>query len=255
MTGLPEMLPPPGLRVVVAGGCGGIGRAVVRALVAARARVAVLDLPISAERHPPPSETQYFPCDVRVDGNVDVAFAAAAEALDGIDALVNLVGYTNERINVEHLSTAEWDEMNAGNLRGAFLLSRAAVRLIRASGDGTIINFTSTFGVKVSYPGYSAYAASKAGIISLTQALSVECGPTIRVNAIAPGLIDTDFLRGGLGRAEKQTRIDPVSYGQSLPLRRVGQPEDLTLPVLFLLGPGGRYITGQTLHVNGGLWP
>ena len=255
MTGLPQMLPAPGLRVVVAGGCGGIGRAVVRALVAAEARVAVLDLPVSAERHPPPPGTRYFTCDVRVDGNVEVAFAAAAEALGGIDALVNLVGYTNERINVEHLATTEWDEMNAGNLRGAFLLARAAIPRIRAAGDGTIINFTSTFGVKVSYPGYAAYAASKAGIISLTQALSVECGPTIRVNAIAPGLTDTDFLRGGLGRAEKQVRIDPATYGQSLPLKRAGLPEDMALPVLFLLGPGGSYITGQTLHVNGGLWP
>lgn len=251
----PDLAPPPGLRVAVAGGCGGIGRAVVRALNDAGARVAVLDLAASAERHPPPDGVSHFVCDARDEASITAAFTGVTREFGALDAFVNLVGYTNERTLLENLTPAAWDEMMAGNLRGAFLLNRAAIPLIRAAGGGAIVNFTSTFGVRVALPGYSAYAAAKAGIISLTQALSVECAPDIRVNAIAPGLTDTDFLKGGLSRPEKAVRIDPVAYGQTLPLKRAGRPEDMALAVLFLLGPGGHYITGQTLHVNGGLWP
>jgi 3-oxoacyl-[acyl-carrier protein] reductase len=248
----PALHPAPGTRVAVAGGCGGIGRAVVRALLDSGARVTVLDLAASAARHPVPEGAAFVACDAREEASVTAAFAG----LGPLDAFVNLVGYTNERRLLENIQAAEWDELMGGNLRGAFLLNRAAIPLVRAGGEsGRIVNFTSTFGVRVALPGYSAYAAAKAGIISMTQALAIECGPSIRVNAIAPGLTDTDFLRGGLSRPEKAVKIDPVAYGQTLPLKRAGRPEDLALAVLFLLGPGGDWITGQTLHVNGGLWP
>ncbi|HVV92499.1 MAG TPA: SDR family NAD(P)-dependent oxidoreductase [Hyphomicrobiales bacterium] len=250
---LPDLLPKAGTRVAVAGGCGGIGRAFVEAAVMAGLDVAVLDLPRMLDRGPPAGAAG-IACDATNEASVRDAFAEVDTRWGGLDALVNLVGFTNERVPIEAMAASEWDEIMGGTLRSAFLVCRSAIPLLRRAGGGAIVNTASTFGVRVPHAGYGPYATAKAGIINLTRALATECAPAIRVNALAPGLVDTAFLKGGSGRPEKKQTMDPEAFGRTVPLARTGRPEDMAGPLLFLIGPAAGYITAQTLHVNGGLW-
>jgi 3-oxoacyl-[acyl-carrier protein] reductase len=103
-------------------------------------------------------------------------------------------------------------------------------------------------------PGYGPYAIAKAGIAALTRQMALELAPDIRVNTVAPSAVDTAFLRGGTGRSSEDAplRLDLNAYEANIPMRRVAVPSDVTGPILFLLSDQARYITGQTLHVNGG---
>ena len=103
--------------------------------------------------------------------------------------------------------------------------------------------------------GFGPYSAAKAGVLGLTRSLAIESAPRVRVNAIAPTAVDTAFLRGGTGRSDERapSQVDLETYVKAIPLGRVATPEDIVGPILFLLGPAARYMTGQTLHINGGL--
>mgnify|MGYP000603152686 CR=1 FL=1 len=165
-------------------------------------------------------------------------------------------GDTGERVAVEEMRTEEWDDIVNTDLRGMFLVARAAAPLLRQSASEqrapAAVLVSSTFGVRVPHVGYGPYAASKAGVINLIRALATEWAPDIRVNGIAPGVIETAFLKGGTGRAVKSTGLDMNRFVAGVPLQRLGQPQEIANSLLFLLGPGASYITGQTLHVNGG---
>jgi 3-oxoacyl-[acyl-carrier protein] reductase len=101
--------------------------------------------------------------------------------------------------------------------------------------------------------GYGPYAAAKAGVIALTKTLAVEAAPEIRANAVAPSAILTDFMKGGLGRGDSDgSWFDPTPYLPLIPLRRLAQVEDVVGPILFLASPAAAFMTGQTVHVNGG---
>jgi len=252
----PDFMPPPGYRLVVIGGCGGMGRALVQASAARGLEVTVLDLERSCRLAGPIAGVELVACDVSSEEQVQSAFAGIAQRWGRIDGLVNLAGYTGERIPVEKMSTQEWDSIVGTDLRGMFLVARAAAPLLRASARQgrapAAVLISSTFGVRVPHVGYGPYAASKAGVINLIRALATEWAPEIRVNGIAPGVIDTAFLTGGTGRDTKHTGIDLQKFVAGVPLGRLGAPADIAGPVLFLLGPAASYISGQTVHVNGG---
>jgi len=237
-------------KVVVAGGCGGIGRAVVGALVGAGAEVAVLDLAASIERHPVPRGVKA----VAVDAAREDSVAGAFESLGWKEArgFVNLVGFTPPLESLESMAAATWDEAVGGNLRAAFLLSRAAIPLLKASGEGAVVHVSSGLAVRSTF-GYGPYAACKAGIISLTKTLAAENAPRVRANAVAPAAVDTEFLRGGTGRASRDSHLDLEAYRRMIPLGRVAVAADIVGPILFLLGPGSAYMTGQVLYINGGM--
>ncbi|HET9212457.1 MAG TPA: SDR family oxidoreductase, partial [Thermoanaerobaculia bacterium] len=128
---------------------------------------------------------------------------------------------------------------------GPFLCSREAVPLLRESKNGSIINISSTAGQRgEAY--YSPYAASKGAIISATKSWSSELAPQIRVNAVAPGWVDTDMTAEALSGRQREEAIS------SIPLRRIATPEDIAAPVVFLASPLARHITGEILNVNGG---
>lgn len=237
-------------KVVVAGGCGGIGRVVVARLVEAGAEVAVLDLAASIERHPPGGNTRAIALDAADEQSVRRGFDAFGWR--AIDGFVNLVGFTPLLARVDAFRAEVWDEAVAGNLRAAFLLAREAVPLLRASGNGAFVNVSSGLAVR-SMPGYGPYSACKAGIISLTKTIAAENAPAVRANAVAPAAVDTEFLRGGTGRDRRDSHIDLDAYAKLIPLGRVATPEDVAGPILFLLGPGSAYMTGQVLYVNGGM--
>lgn len=251
-----SLSPAPGSRIAVVGGCGGIGRVLVSHLLAAECRVVVLDLAASLARHVPPPGVQGIALDAADEGSVERAFRAVAAAFDGLDGLVHLAGFARGRVPVEETAAADWDEVIAGNLTGTFLCAKAALPLLRRGTGASLVTTSSGLALKPT-PGYGPYAAAKAGVLALTRLLAQENAPAIRVNAVAPSAVDTAFLRGGTGRggedAQAGARLDLDAYMRTVPLARLAVPEDVVGPILFLLGPASAYVTGQTLHVNGGL--
>lgn len=241
-----------GARIAIVGAAGGIGRVLVDELVAAECRIAALDLPASLSGWEAPRDVLACPLDATDPAAVDTAFARVAAAFDGLDGLVCLAGFTAPRQSLTELSPDVFDAVVAGNLASAFLCSRGAARLLARGREAAIVLVASGLAVKAT-PGYGPYAAAKAGVIALTRTLAAELAPSIRVNAVAPGAVDTAFLTGGTGRAERASGFDRDAYLKTVPLGRMARPADVTGPIRFLLGPEAAYMTGQTLHVNGGL--
>jgi len=246
-------VPPPGTRVVVAGGCGGIGRVVVAACRELGHRVAVLDLPGSIELHPPDVEL-IVPTDAADAAQVNSAFEIVAAKFGAIDLLAFLVGFTltPPRHTVE-IDGDQWEDVLRGNLTSAHLVTRAAIPHLRRGTAPNIVLISSGLGVVV-LRGYGPYAAAKAGVIALTKALAIEHAPHIRANAIAPAAIVTDFMKGGLaiGATGDDSWFNPAAYIPLLPMGRMAEPADVVGPLLFLASDAASYITGQTIHVNGG---
>ncbi len=239
-----------GRRVAVLGGAGGIGRALVDRLLAEGAAVVVVDLPASLERHPPPGVA--IPVDVRDAGSVGAAVATLATHMAALDGCVNCAGYTAPITPLLETDEAVFADVIDGNLLGAVRWARGVVPLLRRGNAPSLVQISSGLGQFIR-PGYAPYAAAKAGINALTKTLALECAPVLRVNAVAPGAVDTAFLAGGTGRsAEDETRRDLTAYANALPLQRIAQTSDVVGPVMFLLGPDSAYMTGQVLWVNGG---
>ncbi len=246
--------PPAGSRLLVAGGCGGIGRPLVRAALATGLEVVVMDLARSAQRHPTPHGVPFIPLDATQEDSVVSAFDALAERWPAFDALVNLVGYANADIPVTELPTEGWDDVIAGNVRSAFLIAKSAMPLLRRGGGGALVQTSSGLGFR-GMPGYGPYTAAKAAVVGMTKTLAFENAPLVRVNAIAPGAVETAFLRGGTGRIDDEDgpeRTDLTPLIEAHPMHRVGVTDDIVGPILFLCGPAARWISGQTLHINGG---
>lgn len=245
-----------GRRIAIAGGCGGIGRALVGELLRRGAEVAVLDLAESLERHPPPAGVKAFAMDARVARSVATAFGALSADWAAVDGLVNLVGFAREKVPVAEAGDELWHEVLDGNMQSAFYIARAAMPLLRRGREASIVNTSSGLALKPT-PGYGPYSVAKAGVLALTRLLAQENAPHVRANAIAPSAVDTAFLRGGTGRGGDDSadtaRLDVEAYLKTVPLGRMATPSDVVGPILFLLSPAAAYITGQTLHVNGGM--
>ncbi len=184
---------------------------------------------------------------------MDVADAAAVEsgvqtileAVDRVDVLVNNAGVTRDGL-LMRMSEADWNTVLDTNLKGAFLLTQALVRLFMKQRTGRIINIGSVVGL-TGNAGQANYAASKAGLVGMTKSIARELAPRgVTANVIAPGFIQTDMTAQ---LSEKQR----AAILTGIPLGFMGKPEDVAQAALFLAGPGGRYITGQVLTVDGGL--
>jgi len=160
--------------------------------------------------------------------------------------LVNNAGITRDNLLIR-MKQEEWDQVIAADLTSVFALSRGCLRGMMKARFGRIINITSVVG-SLGNPGQTNYAAAKAGIIGFTRSLAREVASrNITVNAVAPGFIDTDMTR-----ALDETQREALANG--IPLGRLGSADDIAAAVLFLAAPSGGYITGHTLHVNGGMY-
>ena len=252
----PLFVHPPGRRIAVLGGAGGIGRAVVAELVALGAQVVVLDLATVLERYDQPGVAMTMALDGADEASVQVAFAGVEARLGALDGMVNLIGFSAQRHPVAATPTPIWDEVVTGNLDSAFYCAKAALPLLAKGTDAAMVLTSSGLAYKAT-PGYGPYSVAKAGLIALTRLLAQENAPAIRVNAVAPAAVDTAFLKGGTGRGgdtgDEAVRLDLTAYVATIPLGRIAQPADVVAPILFLLGPGSAYMTGQVLHINGGL--
>jgi len=164
----------------------------------------------------------------------------------GIQILVNNAGITRDQLAMR-MKSEEWTDVIDTNLSAVFRLSQAVLRPMMKARSGRIINITSIVG-HMGNPGQANYAAAKAGVSGMTRALAREIGSrNITVNCVAPGFIDTDMTRA---LSEEQQN----SLKANIPLARLGTPEDVAQAVAFLASPAAAYITGNTLHVNGGLY-
>ena len=251
-------LPPAaGRRLAVVGGCGGIGTRLIEASLAAGMQVVNLDLPISMVKRPAFSGEWQIACDASRVGDIEVGFAAIEEKWGVLDGLVHLAGFTPPPAAIRDTSEQSWDEVMNVNTRGAFLSVRAALPLLDKGTDSAIVLTSSGLSVSAD-KGVGPYAAAKAAINAMTRNLAKENAPGIRVNAVAPGPIETAFLSGGTGRGgdvnNKDRWFAAVREGieATIPQGRVGQPDDVVGPILFLLGQASRYMTGQILYINGG---
>lgn len=239
--------------IAVLGGAGGIGRRLVSELMEEGHSVTVLDLPSSLEKHAPGTATVGI--DLLDEGSISAAMDTLRAEASAIDGFVNLAGYNARLTPLADMETGYFDDVIAGNLRGAFLAARAVLPLMKDRSGASMVMISSGLASHVR-PGYGAYSASKAAIIAMTKTLALECAPAVRVNAVAPGLVDTAFLRGGTGRSGEDGKsvVDIDAYRAATPLDRVAVPADVTGPIRFLLGPDSGFMTGQVLWVNGGIY-
>ncbi|MEM8855773.1 MAG: SDR family NAD(P)-dependent oxidoreductase [Pseudomonadota bacterium] len=242
------LAPPEGRRIAVMGVCGGIGRALATALSQAGCEVVGLDRPAAFDTSPPPPCTTH----VAVDATDTEALAKAFADIGPLDGLANLAGFSGTRTAVAETDPALWHEVVEGNLSSAFLVARSAIPCLLRGTDPSVVMVSSGLAAKA-VPGYGPYAAAKAAVLSLTRVLAAEVAPDVRVNAVAPSAVETAFLMGGTGRPQRAIGFDREAYIANVPLARMAVAEDIVGPILFLLGPASAYMTGQTLHVNGGL--
>jgi 3-oxoacyl-[acyl-carrier protein] reductase len=193
--------------------------------------------------------------DAKDPNSVEAAMAQAASELGGIDACVNLVGYMSEPKALQHTATEVWQDVMRGNLDAAFFISRAALPHLHRSERASLLHVASGLGAWAR-PMFGAYGPAKAGMILMVKELALENAPRVRVNAVAPGAVDTAFLRGGTGRSDEAapSNLDQAAYTRMVPMGRIAVPQDVSDPILFLISPAAGYITGQTLPINGGTY-
>jgi NAD(P)-dependent dehydrogenase (short-subunit alcohol dehydrogenase family) len=248
-----------GRTAAVTGAGSGNGKAIAETLLAEGARVAVLDIAPESLKELTSDYPGAFPVtvDVSEPGSVRDAIDAIEQEFGRLDLLVNNAGIVRSS-NFADLPLEEWNEVFAVNSTGPFLMSQAALPLLRAGATGrgeqatsAIVNITSVEAhIVISSSGHPQvhYNASKGALLQLTRALAVECaGDRVRVNAVAPGFIETPFTRGVLGNADVKSWLL-----ERTPLGRVGQPEDVANAVSFLGSDKASWVTGATLFVDGG---
>jgi 3-oxoacyl-[acyl-carrier protein] reductase len=233
---------------LVTGSTRGIGRSIAELLASCGARVAVAGRDaakaseIAAQISP---EARGFGCDVADPASVTTLIADVEAAFGSLDILVNNAGLTRDNIMLR-LKDDDWDAVLDANLRGAFVAIRAATRGMMKRRWGRIINISSVVGL-VGNKGQSNYAASKAGLIGLTKSVAKEfASRNILANAIAPGFIETDMTNAMTAEAR-------AALMGSIPLERLGSPNDVAAMVAFLASEHAAYITGQVLVVDGGM--
>lgn len=184
--------------------------------------------------------------DIRRQEDIDNAVATIVKQSGGIYGLVNNAGITKDGLLVR-MKDADWDEVLGVNLRAAFQMTRAVARLMIRQRSGRIVNVTSAAGV-MGTAGQANYAAAKAGLIGLTKSTARELSHWgILVNAVAPGLVETDMAAALSGKMREE-------YVAQVPLKRIGTASEVAAVVRFLASEGAGYITGQVIHVNGGLY-
>ena len=241
-----------GRRAIVTGAGRGMGRSVAGALAERGARVAVNDLDgEAAERtaallRSAGAESAAIQADVTDAGGVGRMVDRVLKDFGGVDILVNNAGILRPT-RVQEISEAEWDLVIEVNLKGTFLCSQAVLPSMRRSGWGRIINFSSTAGKNISTLGGAHYTAAKAGILGFTRHLAKEVAEYgITVNAVCPGLIDTEMIRSTA--SEERLR----RYVEGFPIHRLGRPDEVAELVAFLASDRAAYITGASLDINGG---
>jgi 3-oxoacyl-[acyl-carrier protein] reductase len=237
-----------GRAALVTGASGGIGGAIARALHAQGAAVALSGTrvaPLEGLAGELGERAHVVPCDLSDAEALAGLPRAAADAMGGVDILVNNAGITRDQLFMR-MSDADWDAVVAVNLTSIMRLSRGALRGMMKARWGRIVNISSVVGV-TGNAGQANYAAAKAGVIGMSKSLASEVASRgITVNCVAPGFIATAMTEAL--NDEQKARIS-----DSIPAGRMGSPDEIAAAVVYLASSEAAYVTGQTLHVNGGM--
>jgi len=249
-----------GIRAVITGAASGIGEATTRLFLDEGASVVMAD--IEAERGERLAaelgeRCRFVVADVSQEGAVDAAVDLAMTEFGGLDCLFNNAGNPGSIGGIEEVDLATFDRTVAVHLRGVFLGIRAAARVMRPLGRGSIINTASVAGLSGGYAGHD-YSACKAAIIQLTRTTANELGEDgVRVNAICPGAVATAIYGRGLGldvdTAQRTVGFMTAALSDAAPIRRAGRPADIAEAALWLASDGSAYVNGQAIVVDGGL--
>ena len=241
--------------VLVTGSTQGIGREFALKFGAEGANVIVngIDIPLQkelaesvcAEIRSIGGQAEYVLCDVSKLEDTEALIKFGKDKFGGIDVIVNNAGITRDNL-LMRMSETEWDSVLSVNLKGAFLIIKAAAKMLMKQRSGVILNMASVSGI-MGNPGQANYSASKAGLIGLTKSTAKELAHwNIRCNAIAPGFIQTAMT-------DKLKEDVRYAYLDAVPLKRFGQVEDIANLAVFLASEKAKYITGQVINVDGGL--
>ncbi len=237
-----------GKKALITGATGGIGGPIAAALKAQGAEIAISGTHEEKLRELASSlgdGIHVLPCNLRDRSAVEKLVTDSEGALGQVDILVNNAGITADNLYMR-MKDAEWDDVIAVNLTATFVLTRGLLRGMMRRRAGRIVNISSISGV-FGNPGQANYAASKAGLIGMTKSLAREVsGRGITANAIAPGFIESPMTNA---LNEKQV----AAIAQAIPAGKFGKPEDIAAAVVFLASDEAHYITGETMHVNGGM--
>ncbi|GMA49787.1 3-oxoacyl-ACP reductase [Alicyclobacillus contaminans] len=245
-----------GRTAMVTGAARGIGAATAKRLARDGAKVAVVDLneaaceAVVAEIRTAGGEALAVTCNVADAGQVEAAVENIVSTFGSLDILVNNAGVIRDNLLFK-MTDDDWDTVMNVHLRGHFLCSRAAQRHMVANRFGKIVNVSSTSAL--GNRGQANYAAAKAGIQGFTKTLAIELGQfNINVNAVAPGFIDTDMTK----QTAERMGISPDEFkaymAKEIPLRRIGQPEDVANVIAFLCSEDASFVSGQVIYVAGG---
>ncbi|MEP1208179.1 MAG: L-iditol 2-dehydrogenase [Rhizobiaceae bacterium] len=242
---------------LITGGGRGIGRAVCAAMDAAGAKVVVADLnEIDAQQVAQAIDGMAVSMDVTDFDSITDQVSEIERSLGGIDILVNNAGIFN-MASLDKITVEDYRRQYDVNVGGTIFTCKAVVPVMKKRG-GSIINFSSQAGRR-GEPNITLYCSTKAAVISITQSLALElASDDIRVNAIAPGVVDTpmwDVVDAEFAKYEnKPLGQKKREVGEAVPLGRMGDPDDIAAPCVFLASDAARYITAQTLNVDGGNW-
>jgi len=247
-------------RAVITGAASGIGEATARLFVAEGATVVLADTDelrgkrIAGELG---GTARFVATDVSREADVEQAVATSVEVFGGLDVMFNNAGVPGSTGGIEEIDVETWDRTIAVHLRGVFLGIRAAARIMRQQGHGSIINTSSVAASRANMAGHD-YSAAKAAITHLTETTANELGEQgVRVNAVCPGAIATSIFgrAAGLDSEEAQRTVDFMAsvLSDAAPIRRVGRPSDIAETVLWLASDASGFVTGQAIAVDGGL--
>jgi NAD(P)-dependent dehydrogenase (short-subunit alcohol dehydrogenase family) len=243
-----------GKNIYISGAANGIGRATALAFARAGASLTLVDQDADGNaetaRQVAAAGAQVLdlPGDVSDEAHVQQALTRTVEEFGSLDIAFNNAGVEQDMGPLDELDPAQWDRIIDVNVRSLFLAMRHQVPLMKATGGGAIVNTSSGAGVKA-FPGQAAYVAAKHAVVGLTRAAALDfAGQGIRINAVAPGIIDTPMRERVFGAGDEGYR----NAAQQEPIGRLGVPEEIASAVLWLSSPGAAFTIGHTLVVDGG---
>ncbi len=241
--------------VLVTGGGRGIGKATCGLFAEAGASIALCDIAGAAETAKGIPSARGYDCDISDEAAVEALFASVVRDFGRLDVLVHVAAIFPKRAFLT-MTAGQWDQLQAVNVRGTFLVMREAVKAMRDAGNGgAIVNISSASGERALVHHNSAYGASKAAVTNLTRSVSIEAAEFgIRINAVLPGGVATEGAKVATDRmkVEGLTQSGPIMGENRIPLKRIADPSEIAAACLFLASPAAAYITGQTLAVDGG---